>query len=174
MNTINDKMNQPVKRKLRLAPVIPPDHTTMNEVIKELTSINQNMTLRMEYAKKLIAKNGWVKNNYGDWMKERNDAVKWRTRHFGKGVERCSTPRVGTAFGTLWKDGCFQYGKIDGAVSEWCGIEVLGMNPNATERTYSRKCNLTIGAMKEACKVNGIKPKSTWNKTDYLHALMKA
>lgn len=54
-----------------------------------------------------------------------------------------------------------------------CGIEILGLQPLATERTYSNKCAMTIQELKEACKKNAIKIKSGWKKQDMLYALMK-
>lgn len=53
-----------------------------------------------------------------------------------------------------------------------CGIEVLGQRPNATGHTYSNSCDLTIKALKLACKENGIKV-GGMKKTEMLHALMK-
>lgn len=52
------------------------------------------------------------------------------------------------------------------------GIEILGAEPNATGRTYSRKCIITIKELKEACKMNKIKI-TGMDKKALLHALMK-
>lgn len=52
-----------------------------------------------------------------------------------------------------------------------CGIEILGAKPNATGRTYSNSCKMTVKELKDACKMNNIKP--VGNKKDLLHALMK-
>lgn len=54
-----------------------------------------------------------------------------------------------------------------------CGVEILGLKPLAKDHTYSSDCMMTIPELKEACKKNGIKVKSSWKKQDMLHALMK-
>ena len=53
------------------------------------------------------------------------------------------------------------------------GVEILGLEPLGTGHTFSNKCKLTITELKEKCKMNGIKVKSTWKKQELLHALMK-
>jgi hypothetical protein len=52
------------------------------------------------------------------------------------------------------------------------GIEILNAQPNATGRTYSNKCSITVKELKEACKKNGIKS-TKMDKKEMLHALMK-
>ena len=51
------------------------------------------------------------------------------------------------------------------------GIEILTAEPNATGRTYSNKCRITVKELKDACKANGIK--TTGDKKTLLKALMK-
>jgi hypothetical protein len=51
------------------------------------------------------------------------------------------------------------------------GIEILNAEPNATGRTYSNKCRITVKELKEACKANGLKV--TGDKKTLLHSLMK-
>jgi len=51
------------------------------------------------------------------------------------------------------------------------GIEILGAKPNATNRTYSSSCRITIKELKEACKMNGIKT-TKLDKKGLLKALM--
>jgi len=53
-----------------------------------------------------------------------------------------------------------------------CGVEVVGMRPNAKGSTYSNQCKLTVPQLKEKCKANGIKT-TKLKKTELLAALMK-
>lgn len=53
------------------------------------------------------------------------------------------------------------------------GVEILGLQPCATGHTFSNKCLMTIPELKEACKKNGIKVKSSMKKQDLLNLLMK-
>lgn len=57
-------------------------------------------------------------------------------------------------------------------VYEKNGIEILGLEPNATGHTYSKKCSMTVKELKEQCKVNGIKP-GKLDKVGLIRALMK-
>jgi hypothetical protein len=55
---------------------------------------------------------------------------------------------------------------------EVCGIEILGLRPNATNHTYSYACDVTLAELRQACKDNGIKVGGK-KKTEIIHALMK-
>jgi len=53
-----------------------------------------------------------------------------------------------------------------------CGVEVVGLKPFAAGRTYSNFCLEKIVDFKKRCNENNIKYKSSWQKTDYIKALM--
>ena len=78
--------------------------------------------------------------------------------------------RVSCVFGEF-EDSWNKYRERDGRVYEKNGIEILKAQPNATGRTYSQKCLITVKELKEACKENGLK--TTGDKKTLLNALMK-
>lgn len=53
-----------------------------------------------------------------------------------------------------------------------CGIEVLGLCPNAKGSTYSGACGMTVPQLKERCRWNGV-PTKGLDKRGLLSALMK-
>jgi len=62
--------------------------------------------------------------------------------------------------------------RLSKVLSDRCGIEVLGMRPNATGSTFSRQCHLTVCELKERCRWNGVSIKGL-DKKGLMRALMR-
>jgi hypothetical protein len=144
--------------------------------VAELLSLNDSKT-RKAYTVRMLNDKGYVKG----------EAFHFYPGQRGSGGE-CATTHVHCVFGEFrvnqyiaeptsleklqhrltYKEQGYWYAK------SWsrCGIEILGEEPNATGRTYSRKCRMIVEELKQKCKQNGVKTTGL-DKRGLLHALMK-
>jgi hypothetical protein len=144
--------------------------------LAELKSVLTDNAVRKDYFYRILRKKG-VKVKDG-WFNDpiRKASCSCASNAFGevrfgdRGEEYYWRVRLWERTG--WRKDQMPVDLLGGEVYERCGVEILGMRPNATKHTYSGVCDITLKDLKQACKDNSIKKVSTMKKIDLLRVLM--
>ena len=130
--------------------------------LPELQSVRTSQEARVAAAKRVLQKKYVL------------DGRMFRQGNGGSNVIRC----IFGGFADSWQNYRDPYNHDfsrweSNGIYKLCGVEILGMQPLATGRTFSNRCSWTVPELKAFCKKNGIQVKSSWKKQELLHALMK-
>ena len=144
--------------------------------LEELTQVLSNPALQRKMSVRILSKR-WKVGKYMCFDAINPESCKYRsTTHIDSAFGSFDFPSLGpqTPRPLLESESIARWRprQSDIWVRERNGIEILKAQPNATGRTYSRACRITVPELKEACKQNGIKTAGK-DKRALLHALMK-